>query len=73
MLNELYTIQMVASATTSPAVGLIMDPHIHPIRPSQPSSFPHPQVIFIIFTLHNISRIRTVHGTNNTIIGHKFC
>jgi len=62
------TIQAVASPTTSPIVGLKMDPNIHPTRPSQPSSLPHPQVIVIIFELHSISRTRTVHGTSNTII-----
>ena len=67
------TIQTVASPTTSPAVRLTMDPDINPTRPSQPSSLPHPQVIFIIFELYSISRIRTVYGTNNTIIGHELC
>ena len=43
------TIQTVASPTTSPAVGLTMDPDIHPIRLSQPSSLHHTQILFIIF------------------------
>ena len=38
---------MVASTTSSPAVGQTMDLDIHPIRSNQPSSLPHPQVIWL--------------------------
>jgi len=46
--------------------------YIHPIRPYQPSSLPHPHAIFIIFKLHSITWTRTVHGTCNMITRHEF-
>jgi len=56
-----------------PCSGTIMDPDIHSTRPSQPSSLSHSHVIFIIFKLHNVSGIRTMHDICNMIIEHELC
>ena len=58
---------MEASTTTSPVVGLIWIHDIHQIRPSQPFSFSHPYVIFIINELYSKSGTITIHVTSNKV------